>query len=513
MSKVTTYMTGRALSLFLAIGFNILIVKVMVPAEYASYAVLVAGASLVNTAAGLGSQRLVPKVIGMAGNRMAYRRAIAIYRMILLARTIALLLVSTATFYFFRWSLGSNVHLGANLLIPYVIYSTFAALYLDVESASQSLNQQKLSRMVAIGEPLLRLVTVGVMALGAFSNSTHSLLVISCGTQAMATLSLGLNNFRSLLRGLRRDVADVARAGMSLREILHLGASAYIGGLAWIATGPPTLRLVAASVLPAQGIAVLSFVQSLGGSFQRYSPGFLVLPFVESQVMRNTSELGYAQKTVSLLGIVWKIDMIISLIAICAIIPASSMLLALIARPEFAPYGAYIGLVILPVPFGTVNRVLEVGSVYVNNFNAILKSSALTLVSLGMLFALKSEFGVIFILLIPIIDNILRCGALDYQLRQRGLVGVVNWRSLLSVTILCLVVTMTAFLTVGEPRIIQIGLSVLMTLVAIFALKLSGIVTSAETKLIADRLPAAAKGWPAVLFGKSWRLPSRHDAG
>lgn len=486
MKKVVTYVSGRAISLMVVLSFNVLLVKLASPVEYALYAVLIAGGSIANTLAGLGSSRLIPKVIGMASRQIPPQRASHFYRYFLLAKVVLLLLCGIGTFAFYRHTLNGEISLAAVLVAPFLVYATASSLYLDTESASQTLDQQRLSRLVAIGEPTVRLIGLIALALGGVKITGETAIWLSATTQVPPVLILAFNNIRRL--GHMPD-SDLSQARtVDNREFVTLGISAYLGGIAWVATAAPTLRIVAATFLTPTALAALSFVQNLGASLQRFSPASLLLPFVEPQVMNRQGD--GRQEVVPMLSLVWKIDVIFIFLILAGISPATPLLLSIISRPEFAPFGFYLGLVLLPPAVGTIFRTLEVASVFADVHGAIAKASIVTLAFFIALYAFGARLGVLFVLTVPIFDSLARCLILWLFCRREGMGDIVQLRKLVPLLAGAIAAIGSAHLATQFSPIQQLGAGVVGGLAAIGYLWIVSPFSEAEVSVIAKRLPA-----------------------
>ncbi|MBW6525104.1 hypothetical protein KZ810_16530 [Sphingomonas sp. RHCKR47] len=379
---------------------------------------------MANTVAGLGSQRLIPKIIG-ALERWGPARSGQLFLTVLLLRVVAICTVSALLFYAYLRGIDTSLPISSRYAVPFIYAALTMSIYVDVEAASQTLRQQRLSRTVALSDVAGR--CIGVVTLYAVTGrvTAMALILIIGSTQFVASAVLFLTTMRELRRRALPDNPSTANT----RELLHLAFAAYVGGLAWVATAPSTLRLFAASVLQPTALATLAFVQSLGASVQRYTPGFMLMPYVEAQIMREGHELTTSEVNARL-TLPWKIDLALALVISAGLAPMGQLLFTAIGRPQFVGYAIFLALVVLPIPTATMYRSGEVAAVLAERYGAMFRGAFVSVIAFCIV-TQANRIGIVALLLLPVIDNCLKCILIGRSLEDSAVRPFTNWRSVL----------------------------------------------------------------------------------
>lgn len=495
MSGIGTYLSGRIGALVLVFIFNVLAVKLASSENYAAFSILLAGASVANTVAGLGSQRLVPKIIGLV-EYAGSKKTIRLFCAVICARILSLSIVAMGLFYLYVGMIELNISLSTSIILPFLFLTLTSSVYLDIEAASQSLRQQRLSRFVTLSDTFFRCSALVVVFLVMDAVSATNLVIIVATSQLIFGAILGLNCIREI-QGLSNARAEGLQ---SQADLFRLALAAYVGGLAWMATAPPVIRLFAASVLSPTALAALAFVQSLGASLQRYTPGFLLLPFVEAQVMRHGDGMD-AETASARLGLPWKIDLVIVLLLLGFVSPIGGPVLAILGRPEFSQFPPFLALVLLPIPTGTMYRSMEVAAVYSGNYGVIAKSSLISICSfLSIIFA--NDLGITFIMLLPVLDNLLKCASIHLSLVKQHVSPIASWPTVLFLFSLGGSIAICGHITVGRGPYFSTVVAVVTTLTVVAAIVATRVFTHTEVSLLSLKAPRAFRSLLQFLAGK-----------
>ncbi len=431
MERLITFISGRIISVVLLVLFNVLLVRLMATTEYGLYAVLISLASIANTLGSLGAQRFLPKYMSLArspenaatvrGMALAF---ISLRFVIVLVSAGLCLLISNL------W-LSKDITVNPSAFIPFIFLSVISSLYADAEVVSQSLNQQRISRVVAISEPLFRTTAVAVLVLFHIALSGVGVVWIMIATQGLAWVTLAANAWVTL----RQKVKSVTQAGGKppRHEIIGIVSSGYVSGLTALGASPPFIRLVAANFLSASEFAALSFVQTITLSLQRYSPGFLLFPFLEPAIMgwqTSQKEEGQA-KAGAALSLIAKVDAFIITFGILALAPLATEILQLLAGDRIAPRPLILLLSMAAIIGGTVVRCSEVAASFVSAYKAIFLSSGLSFLFVSILVFGGPYLGIAAILAFPIVDSLTRSFAMEAAAKSRGFVAVIDWSRIL----------------------------------------------------------------------------------
>jgi O-antigen/teichoic acid export membrane protein len=431
MEKLITFISGRAISVILLVLFNVLIVRFMPSTEYGLFAVLIALASIANTLGSLGAQRFLPKYASLA--RQA-ENAATIRTMLVRFFSFRLFAVIASACFCLAVSriwLDNEIRIELYVFVPFILLSVVSSIYADAEVISQSLNQQRVSRIVSISEPLVRTAFVSLIVVSKHPLTGGELIVVMTCTQGVAWLFLTANSLLNLRKKMRPgpQMADAP----SRRQVLGIAAFAYFSGLTALGASPPFIRLIAANFLPAAEFAALSFVQTITLSLQRYSPGFLLFPFVEPAIMGwQTADRGERYvKVGAALSLIVKIDAFIITFGILALVPIAGDVLLFLAGDKIDPRALILLLSMAAIIGGTVVRSSEVAVSFVAAYKSIFLSSGLSFIFVGILIFGGPYMGLAAVLAFPIIDSLSRSFVMESAAEQHGFGAVIDWSRLL----------------------------------------------------------------------------------
>ncbi len=414
-SHALTYVSGRLISLVLLLGFQILLVRVLPAQEFGPYAFIFALATLMQTVMSFGAPRIISKYVTRAGwaipNAQIRRLLLALLALRIsgTALLVGLALVGA-------WLAGLTPAVDPMLLIFGALYIVAGVVQIDADSAAQALNLQHMSRRCMVGEAACRCLAVAALALAGHMRTAGEVLMVGFATATIFSIPL----LASVLRRLAARDGAQATQRLDRAEVVSTGLNGYASTLAWFASSPAIIRLFAGAVLPVTRFAGFAFVQGLVISFQRYTPGALLFPFVEPVVMRGYARNGDKRQLEAGLSIVSKVD--------AMLIGAAIVGAAIAARPvvEFITGGKYgdvayaipwLLLYILTMP---VYRSFEIAALLLD-INAALRQTLIISVAWTAIAAIAStRFGMIALLVGPVGDAATRLFFLNRALAAHG---------------------------------------------------------------------------------------------
>lgn len=414
-SHAFTYISGRLISLVLLLGFQILLVRVLPAREFGPYAFVFALATLMQTVVSFGIPRIISKYVTRAGwavPNAEIRRLLLVLLTLRVTGTALLLALSLAG----AWLAGLTPAMDRMLLIFGALYILAGVVQIDADAAAQALNLQHMSRRCMIGEAACRFLAVAVLAAMGHMRTAGDVLMVCFATALIFSAPL----LGSVLRRLAaRDGAQAAQA-LDRAEVIATGLNGYASSLAWFASSPAIIRLIAGAVLPITRFAGFAFVQGLVISFQRYTPGALLFPFVEPVVMRGYARNGDKRQLEAGLSIVSKVDAIL--------IGAAIVGAAIAARPvvEFVTGGKYgdvahaipwLLLYILAMP---VYRSFEIAALLLNIGAALRQTLIISIAWTAAAAIASTRFGMIALLIGPVGDAGTRLFFLNRALAAHG---------------------------------------------------------------------------------------------
>ncbi len=428
MNRFRIFITGRLISLVVLLSFNILIIRLLNSYEYSTYAVLFALASVANTLGSLGSQRFIPKYVAPAQRddnaRVARYLIIRFFALRILA---ALVATGLCIFLYSTW-LQHSVRIVNSATLPLVAISVVSAMYTDLEIVSQSLNQQRISRFVSVSEPILRTCLVISSIWYQHELTGIEMLALTALSQGYAIALLGANALLNLKQKIRSSPQRTQMPPNS--EILGIASSSYISGLTYLISSPATIRLIAATIISMPELAALSFVQTITLSLQRYSPGFILFPFIEPTIMgwQATGDPKRYDRAAATLSLIVKVDAILITLAIAAISPVAGEILVIMAGKSIDPNPIVLLLGMAVIIGSTVVRSCEIAASFSAAYSAVFSSSLVSIFLLLLLFFGGQYLGLIGILSFPVVDALARAFIIGQGAKKNGFRTIIDWR-------------------------------------------------------------------------------------
>lgn len=360
------YVAFKIVNLILAIGGQILVVKILMPEQYATYAVLlavmVAGERLLSFGLDRTTMRFVPALTAEAdaqGLRQLFYRLAGVRALSVLILTLAFLALSEA--------LGSSLptHLDAGTIVAFYIWFLSYMIMADADAFAQSWLAHFDSALAACVEVVLRtMLLVGAILLGAHVD-VAAVIYISGFTMTFAVIALllRLTRFRRLFRSTQEsEQAAASRRHVTFepRQALSFAAANYASTVVYLISSPPVVRIVGATGLSIVALAAFSFVQTLANSLQRMFPGQLILPLLEPAYMSQTVYRSGDRDGLAGLSLVFKVELIILMIGVIITTMSGREIVNILSREEYSNYYIVLPFLLIYISLATAYRMLEI---------------------------------------------------------------------------------------------------------------------------------------------------------
>ncbi len=247
-------------------------------------------------------------------------------------------------------------------------------------------------------------------------------------SQGAAAFILILNSFHTIYKN--KIATHQVNLNIPRQETWGILSAAYLGGLAYLLSSPSTIRLIAANFLNGPQLAALSFVQILVASLQRYSPGFVIYPFIEPAVMgwQNGLDKDGAIKASGALSCVTKIDTILITSFIIFVAPVASYALATLGGHSIDARGLILILAASSIIGSTILRSCEIAASFTGSYKTVLLSGLFSLITLALLLMTGKYIGLLGMLLFPLVDIFFRSFIIESETKRRGLSSYIDWR-------------------------------------------------------------------------------------
>jgi O-antigen/teichoic acid export membrane protein len=398
---LVTFVSGRLVALVLLFGFQILVARALPAREYAALALVMGLSALVQTAGSFGIARVSARYLSQVDrgvSRHAARRLTggllalrAVGSVVTIVLPCALMLVFSPAF---RAS-------GLPLIIAGAGYVAASAFQYDLDGMAQALMLQPASRAVAIGEPLLRLLAVLALLASPYPCQASGVLGISVLTSASACALLAYVVVRAL-----QGEAEPGAAGSPLvwSEVGRLALGGYASTLAWFATSPAIVRVWASRILQIASFAGFSFAQSLVVSLQRYTPGFMLFPFIEPTVMRGATDGSDGDRLGAIVSLTVKIDLVVIGGAVVGCFISARQIVGLLAGGKYVDQADALPWLLMVVVANSLYRGLEIAAVKVGVGHRLVRMLPVSILWLGLMAVCGSRFGLWPLLIAPLAD-------------------------------------------------------------------------------------------------------------
>jgi O-antigen/teichoic acid export membrane protein len=489
--------------LLLTFGFQIIVVKVLAPASYVTYALLLAtmlvGERLLSFGIGRTVLRFVPRLLARQDHRGIRVLAIRLG----LLRTVGLLLFVLAL------TVSSELHLkitpseltGATVVAFGVWFIAFTLLT-DANAIAQSLIAHRAAALVAAGEALLRTASLSLVYVASRSITVETVVIISAGAMSAAFAGLVCSIWRSVPRreqpGPRPLPSPDGADDPAHSQMLAFAAAAYASTLSYQISSPGVIRLVATAGLGVIDLAAYSFAQGIAMALQRALPGMLILPSLEP-VAAQMVESGSGARILPALSLLFKFELTCALVVVIVMTSAGEAITRIISRAAYAPYYYILPILILGLILSTLYRVLEILGSMNMTYKIFLTMWPLSLAAVAALYFTVGRWGLISVLVVPTVEIALRDAILLFAFRHHGVRHALN--PLRSLRLVCAAVTVllcsSYVLSRYGPRFDNAHLLVALGGVTVFLATLVVIrpLSALECETFSQSIPA------------SWRFP------
>ncbi|MBM6582057.1 hypothetical protein ILT44_17795 [Microvirga sp. BT689] len=420
--RITIAAAARIGVLLVGLCFQILLARMMLPEEYAKYAVALAGASLFCSVADLGVTRVISRflpLIMLEGSRRTLREAIVRY---VVFRFGGILTVTTGVGLLlwvspFGWTLD-------RIYSDKLVFVWFILLFFqsDMQSIARSLMEDTSWAVFSLIEIFARAAVIAFLGKAGILDAEA---VIE--TWALTSLSLIVGMATVFL--LRRHHYELAKVVPSDGETnlgllpsvqLSFALGTYLSSISYLATSPAAVRLASAPSLAPVPLAAVSFIQSLINSVHSALPVHLVGVPLEPALISKISKSGEISVAQDILGVLLKAETIIILFGMVISVPLAPMLLRLISREEFSSYGYIIPIILLQFLGKSCYRIMEIMAGITLRHRIFAATLPLGVACLTVVFMTTPKLGLFAVLFWPIVEVLIRIGLLRMSLGQHG---------------------------------------------------------------------------------------------
>ena len=382
------------------IVLQIMTARLLPVSQYATYALVLAMASLLQTLTSCGLPRVTARFLSQADEDVSS----AELRRLAFGVVAVRLLVSGAVA---AGGFGVLAMVWPKLATAWPLwlagsgYALAGALQIDADGAAQALKLQTASRRAAVGEPSARLIGAGVLILLRILN-VETLLLLNMATSAVTGVGL--------LVAVAGRLSGRGHGNESLdwREVRRVAVGGYAGTLSWLVLSPAMVRLIASRVLPLEVFAGFSFVQALVVSAQRYAPSFVLFPLVEPLVMAVAARRRGGERLSAMLSLLVKIDTLVVGAAIVGVSAAGGAVVGVLTGGRYAQAGMFLPWLLAGVIANASHRGYEIGAVALGASGALGRALMLSLFWVAAAILLAPVLGVWPLLLCPLLDALSR---------------------------------------------------------------------------------------------------------
>jgi len=484
----------RFLALLLGFGFQVFVVKILSPENYATYAVLLAtlmvGERLLSFGTDRTVLRFVPALISR-GDPAGLRFLLT--RLGLLRATALLLFVAGLTLSPALQGITPG-ELSRTTTIAFGAWFVAYTLLKEADAIAQSLIMHHWAAAVAACESLMRLGSLTLLYSLSRVNQVEVVIVIYAVTSSVAAGVL----LPSLWLAVRRRIR-VPRALVLQNEVVsdlrhqlpRFAIAAYASTLSYLTSSPGVVRLVARTGLDIHALAAFSFVQGLSASLSSALPGQLILPSLESIAAKMTDS-GRGEEIFPALSVVFKIELTCVLAIIIATAVAGAELITILSRPEYAPYYYALPVLMVGLCLQTTYRVLEILGSMNLKYRVFLILWPLSVAGLLALYITVGSLGLISVLVVPILELTSRVAISAVALRHYGIGRALDPGRSLRLILSALIVLLCAFLllaawgeSLGGARLLVAATGVLIFLLTLVIVRpLSPLESQVLTKVL-----------------------------
>ena len=278
--------TFRFIALLLGFSFQILVVKILSPESYATYAVLLATLVVGERLLSFGTDRTLLRFFPAIVSRKdrAGLKFIATRVGLLRATVLTLLVVALTSSPVLQHITPGKI--GGATTIAFAVLFVSYSLLKECDAVAQSLILHHWAASAAACEVVLRLGSLSLLHFFFRVADVETIVVVYAATSSVAAAGLPLILW---LATRRRWIPSLSTSPSQNDVVIDLklqiprfASAAYASTLSYLTSSSGVVRLIARTGLDIHALAAFSFVQSLSASLSSALPGQLVLPSLES---------------------------------------------------------------------------------------------------------------------------------------------------------------------------------------------------------------------------------------
>jgi O-antigen/teichoic acid export membrane protein len=419
----------KFVNLILGLLFQVLVVKILSPEEFATYAVLLAAMMAGERALSFGIDRTILRFLPALSVQGELGQIVSLGKRLALIRLGALAIFILVLSFVARFSTNLlPVEVSTSTLVAFAIWFIGYTLYTDADALAQSLIEHVNSTTIAAIEVLGRFSAVAWLGLYLHDASAHSVITVCAITMITAALSLTLRLLKplsALLRSMGSKVEAPPERRANVSQAITFAVANYASTISWLISSPATVRIIAASALNVLMLAAFSFAQGLYISFQRALPGLFILPSLEPILMARASSGQGHEKTYTIFSVIFKAELICIMAALIATTIAGKDIIQVLSKPAYDAYYYILPVLILNLTFGTAYRILEIIAIINFKQRIFFLFWPLGLTSTLAMYLTVGAWGLWSVLIFPTIENLLTIGILLFAFRRQE-----AWRAL-----------------------------------------------------------------------------------
>lgn len=420
----------RFIALVLGFAFQVMVVKLLAPEEYATYAILLATLLVGERLLSFGTDRTVLRHVPA----LLLRRDRAGIRS--LAKKLGLVRVAGLAIFIVALTFGAALHvpitpgeLGTSTTILFGAWFVGYTLQKEADAVAQSMIIHHWAALVACCEVLLRFSILVLLYVAHRPIDVMTLVSVYALTSSLATAGLLFSIWRTArsAHGLDRVTVASPVDGIASdhRNVKAFASAAYASTLSYLISSPGVIRLVARAGLGVYELAAFSFVQGFATSLASALPGQLILPSLES-VAAKMADSGRRERVFPTLSLLFKVELTLVLSIIIAATLAGASLITILSRGAYAPFYFILPVLMVGVCCQTVYRLIEIlGSMHLK-YHVFLTMWPLSIAAMVALYFAVGRWGLISVLVIPIVEISTRLAILSFAFRHHGIGKVLD---------------------------------------------------------------------------------------
>lgn len=348
------FVAGRAAQGLATAGLTLLTVRWLAPAEYGAYMLMWGAIELAVPLTSLGllpaMQQFLPR-LAQSGTAADYRRLVALVEWLRHGLILAVALMLAVV-----WPVTAQ-WLGLPAADPTMVW-LFCALLVAALGARfaaemmEALLEQRDAQFSRALQPALRLLGL----VGLWLSNALGLLSLLVLDLVVSVLVWGVAQFwlrRSLLRHTPSGTETLDR-----RNLLRFAGYMSVAQLLQALGSDGALRLAVGRVLGVEAAGVFAFLQQLVMIGNRYLPSMLLANMVRPMLIARHQEGRRSEVAVGF-GLLWKVNLVLTLMLLSAVLVGGDALLALISSGRVAQGGWPMAFLTLGLFFNAQSQVVS----------------------------------------------------------------------------------------------------------------------------------------------------------